>query len=94
MVNKVRLDPYQRRPGEDPTIEAIQEHLQDIDNRLGAGPFLVQGYEIAALPDATQWGSTDAFSSLIYVWDETGGATLAFSDGTNWRRVQDRAIVS
>lgn len=31
---------------------------------------------------------------IIYVSDETGGATLAFSDGTNWRRVQDRAIVS
>lgn len=31
---------------------------------------------------------------LIYVSDETGGPTLAFSDGTNWRRVQDRAVVS
>jgi len=31
---------------------------------------------------------------VIYVSNETGGATLAFSDGTNWRRVQDRAVVS
>lgn len=31
---------------------------------------------------------------VIWVSDETGGATMAFSDGTNWRRVQDRAIVS
>jgi hypothetical protein len=31
---------------------------------------------------------------VIYVTDETGGATLAFSDGTNWRRTTDRAIIS
>ena len=30
----------------------------------------------------------------IYVDDETGGATIAFSDGTNWRRCQDRNIIS
>ncbi len=33
-------------------------------------------------------------SGVIYVSDETGGATMAFSDGTNWRRVQDRVVVS
>ena len=32
--------------------------------------------------------------SIIYVSDETGGATLAFSDGSSWRRCQDRAVVS
>jgi hypothetical protein len=31
---------------------------------------------------------------MIYVSDETGGAVMAFSDGTNWRRVTDRQIVS
>jgi len=31
---------------------------------------------------------------MIYVSDETGGSTMAFYDGTNWRRVQDRAIIS
>jgi hypothetical protein len=30
----------------------------------------------------------------IVVTDEAGGAVMAFSDGTNWRRVTDRAIVS
>jgi hypothetical protein len=30
----------------------------------------------------------------VMVTDEAGGATLAFSDATNWRRVQDRAVVS
>lgn len=31
---------------------------------------------------------------LIYVSNESGGAVPAFFDGTNWRRVTDRAIVS
>lgn len=42
----------------------------------------------ASLPSAAVIGA------MIYVTDETGGATPAFSDGTNWRRVADRAIVS
>ncbi len=32
--------------------------------------------------------------SVVYVADETGGAVLAFCDGSNWRRVTDRAVVS
>lgn len=45
-------------------------------------------FVVADLPDASIPGRQ------IYVSDETGGATVAFSDGTNWRRVQDRAVVS
>lgn len=45
-------------------------------------------YTVATLPNAA--GNT----RLAIVTNEAGGATLAFSDGTNWRRVQDRAIVS
>ncbi len=45
-------------------------------------------YAKASLPSATTAGR------IIYVTNETGGAVLAFSDGTNWRRVTDRAIVS
>lgn len=31
---------------------------------------------------------------LIYISDESGGAVPAFSDGVNWRRCTDRAVVS
>lgn len=31
---------------------------------------------------------------MIFVSDETGGPTMAFYDGSNWRRIQDRAIIS
>lgn len=97
MARRVALQSYQRRESDNATTHAIQEHLQDIDERVGEGPFLLQGYSVGALPDATKWGSSaaaTAFSSLIFIYNETGGATLAFSNGTNWLRVQDRAIVS
>lgn len=46
-------------------------------------------YTVATLPDPAGYeGYT------VYVSDETGGGTLAFSDGTDWRRAQDRNIVS
>ena len=53
------------------------------------GPMQTVSYTVATVPSA---GSFSA--GLIYVSDETGGAVLAFSDGTDWRRVTDRAIVS
>lgn len=31
---------------------------------------------------------------MIFVSDEAGGATMAFYDGANWRRIQDREIIS
>jgi len=46
-------------------------------------------FTVATLPAVS--GST---GHIIYVSDESGGATLAFSNGVNWLRVQDRAIVS
>lgn len=51
----------------------------------------------AALLDVNDFYSAapgNAYSKLIYVTDETGGAVPAFCDGTNFRRVTDRAIIS
>lgn len=31
---------------------------------------------------------------LVFCHDEAGGAVVVFSDGTSWRRVTDRAVVS
>jgi hypothetical protein len=59
------------------------------DERAMELPLKLVQYAVADLPAAS--GYTGA---LVYVSDETGGATIAFSDGTNWRRVQDRAIAS
>lgn len=47
-------------------------------------------FTVAGVPSA----STEGAGTLIFVTDETGGAVIAFSDGTDWRRCTDRAIVS
>ena len=62
-----------------------------IAKALGANPFQLQPYTVA---QANALGATAYEGCAIYVSNEAGGATLAFSDGTNWRRVQDRAIIS
>ena len=52
-------------------------------------PLVLKEYTVATLPTASLWEG-----GIIYVSDEAGGATIAFSDGTNFRRAQDRVIVS
>ncbi len=54
------------------------------------GPVRVKSYTLAALPGASASGS----GAIVLVSDETGGPVLAFSDGTAWRRVTDRAVVT
>jgi hypothetical protein len=51
-------------------------------------PVTLPSYTVAGVPSASP------AAQMIYVSNETGGAVPAFSDGTNWRRVTDRAIVS
>ena len=54
-----------------------------------ASELTLPSYTVAGVPTAS--AST---SQVIFASNETGGATLAFSDGTNWRRLQDLAIIS
>ncbi len=53
----------------------------------GKSPLPIASYNVASLPPIST-------AEIIFVSDESGGAVLAFSDGTNWRRVTDRAIVT
>lgn len=55
----------------------------------GNRPMQLADYTVAALPDAAKWRYC-----TIFVIDEAGGAVTAFSDGMNWRRSTDRAVVS
>lgn len=55
---------------------------------LSGGVVYFKSYTVSTLPSASVAGG------IIYVSNESGGAVMAFSDGTNWRRVTDRAIVS
>jgi len=90
MTNRLRLSP----PNISTEDVSLKQWLNEVYNRVGSGPFMVPVYTKADLPDAAMWGDNTSFTSLIYVKDETGGAVLAFSNGTNWLRVTDRAIVS
>ena len=51
-------------------------------------PVGLQTFTVATLPAVSPAGQ------LIHVSDETGGAVAAYSDGTNWRRFSDGAIVA
>jgi hypothetical protein len=77
-------------------IRELSAHAQRINSSIVTtgetsmtAPFVVMTFTVASLPAAATWTQ-----GLVFVSNESGGATLAFSDGTNWRRVQDRAIVS
>jgi len=65
----------------------FQALLESIQQVLNAGK--QNEFTVLTVPDATQ-----CESCLIYVSDEVGGATIAFSDGINWLRAYDRAVIS
>ena len=69
------------------TVGGIADSV--FDNNIIANVIEVGSFTVATLPSASA-----APNGIIKVSDETGGETLAFSDGTNFRRVQDRAIVA
>ena len=52
-------------------------------------PITLASFAVADVPAAASYTAAQ-----IYVSNEIGGAIPAFSDGTNWRRVTDRAIIS
>lgn len=64
----------------------------ELDQGSGSGleADKVTSYTVAGLPSSSSRGA----GALVFVTNESGGPVLAFSDGTNWRRVTDRAIVS
>lgn len=66
----------------DRLLKVFDDHSDLLD-----GPLLLKSFTVSTLPSAVAIG-------LIFVTDETGGAVPAFSDGTDWRRTTDRAIVS
>lgn len=69
------------------TVE-LQFTKAELTKQTVGGIMRLPIYAKAALPPV------DPAGQMIYVSDETGGAVPAFSDGTNWRRVTDRAVVA
>lgn len=54
------------------------------------GAVAVKSSRLADLPPASSEGA----GAIRFVSDESGGATLVFSDGGDWRRTSDRAVAS
>jgi hypothetical protein len=76
-----------------PITQEFQAFFDDLEEKLNSFLFgeavILEDYAVADLPDATEHEA-----GMVYVADESGGAVPAFSDGVNWRRVTDRAIVT
>lgn len=75
--------------------EGWKAHDQDLNHTLlfDGTDWVVDAVDMASFTVATL-PTVSTIGRMIFVTDETGGAVPAFSDGTNWRRTQDRAIVS
>lgn len=69
-------------------VELVRRVNAELLNRSQL-PVKMPSCTVATLPDPVRFKDC-----WIKVSDETGGDTAAESDGTNWRRMQDRAIVS
>jgi len=57
------------------------------DENVSFRPIRLAVYSKTLLPLATT-------ADIIYVINDVDGPTIAFADGSNWRRVQDRNIIS
>lgn len=66
-------------------------------------PTALQNFTAIGLPaytvtvaktSAQTWSATNNFGCCIYITNESGGPQPAVSDGTNYRRFTDRAIIS
>jgi hypothetical protein len=73
-------------------IEAVTQEA-DLGSLVTSGliyteQFFLPSFSTGTLPSASVAGA------MIYVTNESGGPVPAFADGTNWRRVTDRAIVT
>jgi hypothetical protein len=81
--------------GSDTTINRLSAGVVGVPNLTASGT-VKRGSQTVAVATASSSASAVAAGAGTdtYISDESGGATLAFSDGTVWRRVSDRAAIS
>ena len=72
------------------TVTVLTPFMQSVENTFTRqnGIAHLKTVSVSNLPAVSPSGR------LVFCSDETGGSTILFSDGSNWRRVQDRAIAS
>ena len=74
-------------------------YYAEFKNTSGSVALKINGNDaLPQLPEFTVAGvpaaDADNKGGFVCITDETGGYVTAFSDGTNWRRTTDRAIIS
>jgi len=74
--------------------EAFQLFLDDIEKNFNSSLLGVNGLELRIYMVANLPTPPSNKSFMVFVSDASGGSIPAFWDGTNWRRVTDRAIIS
>jgi hypothetical protein len=96
MSNNITTKPDRGESLVDPAgliTERFQLFLDDLEDRVNrflvGDAVIVPEYTVAGVPTASDWDN-----GVIIVSNETGGRTLATSDGTDWRRVSDGAVIS
>ncbi len=71
------------------TETATFSNTVDVTGQLTlTSPVTLPSYTVAGVPSASPAGQ------IAFISDETGGATIAFTDGTNWRRATDLTIIA
>jgi hypothetical protein len=65
------------------------QRLDVVGSIKASQPIIFPSYTVGTLPTGASYTG-----GMAYVTNEADGSTMAFYDGTNWRRVQDRAVVS
>ena len=94
-LNKIR--PQQlRENGVDKYFQDVELWIKQVYENLN-GVNDTKSYtvaELADIPALVYDPASRGRAAFVYVSDEAGGAQMAFSDGTNWRRFSDRAIVT
>lgn len=67
----------------------FQENARKLNERVLGDAVILEEYTVATVPTASDYPN-----GVIIVSNEVDGRTIATSDGTNWRRVKDGAIIS
>lgn len=94
-ASEVDVDPavHLREKVLTPKFGVLLKTVNALLKRTGGTAFRAFGplpaYDVADLPAAANHPKC-----LVYVNNEAGGATIAVSDGMNWKRLQDLATVS
>jgi len=75
-------------------VGTVQGQLASLDGRVDALEALPANQPLPSYTVATVPSAASNARKFIYVSNEVGGAVPAFSDGTAWRRVTDRAVIA